>query len=317
MRKFQCKVFVLVMFVTAACNQISVKSPKIDIQDAHSGGSIMTFEQKNRFLVSAGWEGRVKIWSLPEGKLVHHWQAHTDSVNGVEYISNSTQILTAGFDARLKLWSNKGKLLKQKQLSSPVTDMLVDESAGLIMTGHDDGSVQWHSMASLNLVSSNRVHTQSVRAIAWHSGKQLLASSSHDGTILIWQKNYQATSLPQPPTDAWTLDFSPDGKFLMGGGWFNLFHWSLHDHKLSVLATPHRGIIKSLQYTKNGSEVATISRQTDSSVYYLNAKTGNITREFGVHELCGETVRLSSGDVYMATSSDDANLRVWELSEAR
>ena len=73
------------------------------------------------------------------------------------------------------------------------------------------------------------------------------------------------------------------------------------------------GIIKSIQFTDGGSELASISRQTDSSVYFLDPDTGAVTRRFQQHELCGAAVAVSDNGRYLATTSDDASVRIWKL----
>ncbi len=94
-------------------------------------------------------------------------------------------------------------------------------------------------------------------------------------------------AMQSPPVDAWTLAFSPDGHWLSGGGWFRLFRWNLQDASLAVLSTPHHGIIKSVEYLETGDVLATISRQTDSAVYFLDPSSGAVLRRFQRHDLCG------------------------------
>jgi WD40 repeat protein len=119
--------------------------------------------------------------------------------------------------------------------------------------------------------------------------------------------------LESPPADAWTLAFSPDGKTLSGASWFRLYRWNLADGSLTTIATEHHGIIKSIQYINGGSELATISRQTDSSVYFLDAENGAVRRRFQRHDLCGGDIAVSPQGRYLATTSDDASVRFWVL----
>jgi WD40 repeat protein len=119
-----------------------------------------------------------------------------------------------------------------------------------------------------------------------------------------------------PPVDSWTLAFSPDGDSLYGGGWFRLFRWTLSDGSIEVLSTRHHGIIRSMQFLDGGRELATISRQTDSSVYFLEPRTGEVTREFRQHELCGASIAVSRDGRYLGTTSDDASVRIWDLGSA-
>ena len=62
----------------------------------------------------------------------------------------------------------------------------------------------------------------------------------------------------------------------MGSGWFNLFRWRLADASLTVLPTAHRGIVKSISFDRDGRQLASIGRQTDSAVYLLDAQTGDV-----------------------------------------
>ncbi len=144
-------------------------------------------------------------------------------------------------------------------------------------------------------------------------GAARYASSSSDGTVVLWSEGAMRRQLDTPPADAWTLAFSPDGKTLSGGSWFRLYRWNLADGTLTTIATEHRGIIKSIQYIDDGNELASISRQTDSSVYFLDAESGEVQRRFQRHDLCGGDIAVSPDGRYLATTSDDASVRFWLL----
>jgi len=83
-----------------------------------------------------------------------------------------------------------------------------------------------------------------------------------------------------------------------------------------VLSTPHHGIIKSVEYLAAGDVLATISRQTDSSVYFLDPASGALLRRFQQHDLCGADISVSPDGRYLATTSDDASVRIWMLDPA-
>ena len=84
---------------------------------------------------------------------------------------------------------------------------------------------------------------------------------------------------------------------------------------LTTLPTEHDGIINSIQYSANGRYLASISSKTDSSVYFLDPMNGQVLRRFQRHDLCGSWVALSPDEKYLATTSDDATVRIWRLDE--
>jgi WD40 repeat protein len=142
------------------------------------------------------------------------------------------------------------------------------------------------------------------------------ASGGADGKVYVWSDIEAVKTMQSPPVDTWTLAFSPDGRWLSGGGWFRLFRWNLQDASLAVLSTPHHGIIKSVEYLGDGDVLATISRQTDSSIYFLDPASGVPLRRFGQHDLCGGDITVSADGRYLATTSDDASVRIWILDPA-
>jgi WD40 repeat protein len=52
-------------------------------------------------------------------------------------------------------------------------------------------------------------------------------------------------------------------------------------------------------------------------VYLLNPDTGRSLAEFQSHDLCGAWVSLSRDGRYLATTSDDASVHIWDLKRAR
>ena len=80
------------------------------------------------------------------------------------------------------------------------------------------------------------------------------------------------------------------------------------------MPTRHRGIIRSIGYLPGSNLLASISRQTDSAVYLLDPESGAVVRRFQQHDLCGASIALSPDGHYLATTSDDASVRIWDLA---
>jgi WD40 repeat protein len=306
--------FLLVLMLTACAGQPVAVAPDVVHARAHNGGSTVGFSQGGDLLASGGWEGRVILWRLPGGEPIYRWQAHQDSVNGVVFTDNDRHVVTAGYDGWLAEWTTGGAALRRVMTPAPITCMAASTRGDRLITGHNDGSVRIWRMHDLSLLEERRLHRGNVKAVAVEATGGHYASSGTDGAVYLWTGDGVATKLESPPTDAWALAFSPDGRRLYGGGWFRLFRWNLSDGVLVSLPTEHHGIIKSIQFTAGGGELATISRQTDSAVLFLDPVTGAVTRRFQQHELCGASIAVSPGGRYLATTSDDASVRIWVLN---
>jgi WD40 repeat protein len=236
-------------------------------------------------------------------------------VNGIAFLDADRQIVTAGYDGILERRGLNGELQQQIAGLTPITHMDADVATDRLVTGHHDGTVRLWQASDFTLLAEQRLHKGAVKAVAVDPQRARYASSSTDGSVAVWTDSGAVAYLDEPPTDAFTLAFSPDGQWLSGGSWFRLYRWNLDDGLLATLATEHTGIIKAVQYTDNGASLASISRQTDSSVYFLDPLNGEVKRRFQRHDLCGADVSVSPDGRYLATTSDDASVRIWVLGE--
>jgi WD40 repeat protein len=304
----------VVLVLTACVGQPVAVAPDVVHTRVHNGGSTVGFSQSGDLLASGGWEGTVLIWQLPGGEPVYRWQAHQDSVNGLVFTDNDRHVVTAGYDGWLAKWTLGGVALHRVKTPGPIRCLAASNHIDRLITGHDDGSVRIWRLHDLRLLEERKLHRGNVKAVAIETSGRRYASGGADGDVYVWTDDTEAVPLERPPTDAWTLTFSPDGQWLYGGGWFRLFRWRLSDGAFASLPTEHHGIIKSIQFTPDGDELATISRQTDSAVLFLDPVTGAVTRRFQQHELCGASISVSPRGRYLATTSDDASVRIWVLS---
>jgi len=301
-----------VLLMSACASRPPAEPPAVIHANAHSGGSVVAFSQSGDLLASGGWEGTVRLWQMPAGGQVRHWRDHADSVNGIAFIEGDRELLSAGYDGRLVRRNLTGDVLQAITTPAPVTHMVADQAKDRILTGHSDGAVRLWRLADFALLQERVLHTAAVKAVAIDPHLARYASGGADGRVFVWEEGGPVRELAAPPADPWTLAFSPDGQWLSGGSWFRLFRWRLQDGALTTLPTQHLGIIRSIDYTPDG-ELATISRQTDSSVYFLDPASGDTLRRFQRHELCGADISISPDGRYLATTSDDASVRIWLL----
>jgi len=304
----------LAIWLLGACAaRPPAEQPVVIHAGVHSGGSVVGFSQSGELLASGGWEGAIQLWHLPNGAAGQRWLAHRGSVNGLAFSNGDGLVISAGYDGELVAWTLGGKAARRVVTPAPVMHMEASPALDRVLTGHSDGSVRLWQLSDFTLLDERRLHRGRVKAVAIDRRMPRYASSGADGNVNVWTEGGKAFELPAPPADAWTLAFSPGGDQLFGGTWFRLLRWDLGDPTLTALPTDHFGIIRSIQFSASGDALATISRQTDSSVYFLDPETAAVTRRFQQHELCGAAISMSPDERYLATTSDDASVRIWNL----
>ncbi|MEN8175550.1 MAG: hypothetical protein ABFS23_07290, partial [Pseudomonadota bacterium] len=283
------------------------------IPSAHTGGSALAISQDSKTLVSGGWSGFVRLWDLKSGRGLGKWQAHSDSVNGI-YFLDDERFLTAGYDGLIAIWNRDGDRIDNRK-TGKITAATVDLEQDLLLTGHKDGTVTRWQLSKLEELARYQAHNGLVRSVAINNRGDQFASSGTDTRVaLIDPVAGRIQHLPGPPSDPRSLAFSPDDSYLIGGGWFKLFRWQLDNGNLAVLDTAHRGIINHIQFTPDGT-LASISRQTDSAVLLLDPADGSTRDRLQQHDLCGVAVEVSPDGRFLATTSDDASVRIWSFDD--
>ncbi|MEJ2310148.1 MAG: hypothetical protein P8Z78_12655 [Gammaproteobacteria bacterium] len=298
------------LLLLAGCSSQPQRDADIIIERAHSGGSTLAISPDSRILASGGWSGFIRLWDLQTGRPIRSWRAHTDSVNGIFFLPDG-DILTAGYDGKIARWDRKGTPLQVRH-GGPVTASAIDLHRQRFLTGHKDGSVILWSLDSGEAIRRFQPHRKLIRSIETGPGGLIATSATDTRVALTTPDSGDIRYLEKPSSDPRTLAFSPDGEQLYGAGWFRLFRWDLGSGAIETLETEHRGIINNIEFTPDG-QLASISRQTDSAVLFLDPLSGGTNARFQQHDLCGVAVNVSPDGRYMATTSDDASVRIWKL----
>jgi WD40 repeat protein len=311
----RCLFTAALLLLLAACGSQPQRQADIVIERAHSGGSWLAISADSKILASGGWSGYVRLWDLETGREIRSWRAHTDSVNGIFFLPDGS-IQTAGYDGRIARWSRNGTELQSRQ-GTPVTASAIDLRNSRFVTGHKDGTLSLWSLHSGEAVRHFQPHRKQIRSVAVSPDGALIATSATDTRVALAEPaSGDIRYLDRPDSDPRTLAFAPEGNALYGAGWFKLFRWNTDSGRIETLDTEHRGIINNIQFTPDG-KLASISRQTDSAVLFLDPISGNTSSRFQQHDLCGVAVNVSPDGRFLATTSDDASVRIWRLRHDR
>jgi WD40 repeat protein len=306
----------LVPFIAVGCTGTELKPapPLKKLSNAgESGGSALAINQKSDRLASGGWSGKLKVWNLPKGETQRIWQAHDQSVAGIAYGSKDQYLVSAGYEGDIAIWQPDGELIKRWASGSPITAFVMAPSRNEVVTGHKDGWVRHWRVRDNALLAARQVQRDEIRSLGVSPDGEEIAVADDGAHLSLWQPQKNLLKhFARSPSYSRSLAFSPDGKNVYGSGWFNVYRWNRADGKLDVLPTDHHGIINSIHFTPKG-ELASISRQTDSSVLVLDPKDGKTLAAYEKHDLCGGKLAVSADGCFLATNSDDATVRVWAL----
>jgi WD40 repeat protein len=289
--------------------------PSVRVEDAHAASSKrVAFSRSNTYLASAGYQGKIKIWSVPELRPLLTFSEHRDTPLGITWLDD--RIMVSGdVDGRMFRWdTTSGKILQHRTMPAGFTALVFLPVLNRIVSGHRDGVVRSYDADTLKSLDEYNAGAKILSVAAAHRQHLIAISCNNRRVILLDHHLETVRHFTPPPVNAAEIAFSPDDDQLAGGGWYKLFFWETSTGRIKVVKSDHWGIAFSIDYTPDGSYLATIGRMTDSEIYLVDPQTGDFRHHLKRHELCGAALRVSFDGNYLATGSDDASIRLYDLS---
>lgn len=200
-------------------------------REAHA----LSWSPDNEHLAVGTDNGVVNIWSAQTGQITAVLGGHTNSITGLAWSPDGSQIATIG---------------------------------------QPDNSVRVWEAATGLLVASLQGHSDVITAVSWSPDSTQVASSGRDG-VIVWDveqqesvRSWQAGSLGQVLTVAW----SPDGtKLVLGGQTNSVQIRPLDPTGLTITLNRHTAPVQTAAWATDGSQFVTADTNGRILVWPVNA----------------------------------------------
>lgn len=248
--------FLFVISMNGCANLQPAQQSSYVFENAHLFASTaVTFNSDSKLLATGGFKGEIALWSVTDHKLLNILNWHSDTVRALQFIGTN-RLISAGDDGYVVLWNTDTKQPVQHIKSTPSTSMAASHQ--FFITGHRDGSVRLWKLPDISLIKEIKIDGTSIAGLTQHqttiaaataNGKIALYDTQlnllrviqeyglepHDlrfnpnGTELaagswftmhIWNvETGQSKTVRTEHNGLLTsLDFSPDGKYLVSLG---------------------------------------------------------------------------------------------------
>lgn len=107
----------------------------------HQGGVRgLAISPDQRTLASAGLDGKVMLWTIPEGLRIRTLEKHTEGVRAVAFSPDGRYLASAGKDGLLCVWNvASGRLEKILRLDAPLWTVAFSPNGQYLIAGGDAG----------------------------------------------------------------------------------------------------------------------------------------------------------------------------------
>ena len=163
-------------------------------------------------------------------------------------------------------------------------------------------------------------HNDLLRAVAIHPIGELIATSSQDGVVNVWQEGNLLYTLNDFSGSVQSITFSPNGEMLAIGSYFDKEISLLRAQDGMLLETLEQAGVSDLIFSPDGNTLATTFWGHSLELWRKPAdQTQGFTSisKISDHSNGATSVSLSPDGLFVASGSHDQRVRVWELQESR
>ncbi|KAL9314527.1 hypothetical protein ACSQ67_019979 [Phaseolus vulgaris] len=180
----------------------------------------VAYSADSQLLATGADDNKVKVWTLSSGFCFVTFSEHTNAVTALHFMASNNCLLSASLDGTIRAWD----LLRYRNFRTFTTpssrqfvSLTADQSGEVICAGTSDSfEIFVWSMRTGRLLDVLSGHEAPVHGLVFSSTNAVLASSSYDKTVRLWDVFDGKGAVETFPHthDILTVVYRPDGRQL-------------------------------------------------------------------------------------------------------
>ena len=288
-----------------------------------------------RFLAAGDTQGKIRLWSFPNGQSAGLLTGHTNAVMSVAFHPAGALLASGSLDRSVRIWEwQTGHRLKTlSEHGSGVYAVAFSPDGAWLASASQDCCVRLWDVYSGQLLAVMKQHTHTVCALAFHPSGEMLASGGIDKSILLWnlaplRRAAPQESIPQEgiaPSEilqaerlqghshqVLCLAFSPNGSLLASGSADSTIQlWATTEHRNVATLRGHSHWVRSLVFSPDGSRL--YSGSADRTIRIWDVESRRVLHLLRGHEHVIRAIALHPNGALLASGGLDDTVRLWDL----
>ena len=236
--------------------------------------SSVAFDARGGMLASGSVDGQVKLWDIPNGKLLQTLQ-HQRAVRSVVFDPEGGMLASAGDDGAVKLWeAQSSRLLKTFAAhETGARTVAFAEQGRTLASGGDDRAVKVWDTRSGKLLRTIQTEGLQVLSVAFEwSGVTLAVGSTNTVTLWNAQTGDLLGTYESADSTAINVAFHPLGSML-AAGWSDTTVKLLdaRNGRMLRVLEGHTALLESVVFSPDGRLLA--SKSADNTIRLWSCET--------------------------------------------
>ncbi|KAK3273321.1 U3 snoRNP protein [Cymbomonas tetramitiformis] len=180
----------------------------------------LAYSPDGALLATGADDNKLKVWNVGAGSCFLTFKDHTAPVSAVCFLPAGQAVLSASMDGTVRAY-DLARYRNFRTFTTPTPQQLislaVDHSGEVVVAGTlDSFDIMVWSMRTGRLLDVLSAHEGPVYGLSFSSSQAILASSSWDHTVRIWDvfESKETVECMQHTHDVLTVAYRPDGKQL-------------------------------------------------------------------------------------------------------
>lgn len=279
--------------------------------------SDVVFSPDGRYLATASFDNRVKLWDAQTGQELRTFDDHSRVVNGLAFSPDSRLLASGGSDGFIIVRDlETGERMAVINGNDGAVNSVAFAPDGVrLAAANANATVRvWDTQARRGLLHL-RGHDAPVQDVTFNASGSYLASAGDDGRTIIWNMEngspvYSANPSPDDPVAVNALAFSPDGNRVITAHNDGVARvWNFANEGLVFNLIGHASQVFDVAFSPDGQLMATASGDGKAKVW--DATTGRTLYTLSGHNGAISAISFSSDGTQLATASQDTTARIW------
>ncbi|CDW56309.1 pre mrna splicing factor; pre mrna processing fac tor [Trichuris trichiura] len=154
--------------------------------------AIRWFPQSAHLLLSAGMDGKVKLWEVYHGRrCIRTYVGHRMAVRDICFNNAGREFLSASYDRFVKLWDTETGQCKERFTTGKVPYCIKfnpdEDKQNLFLVGTQDKKILQYDSRTAQVVQEYDRHMGAVNSVTFFSQNRRFCSTSDDKSMRIWE----------------------------------------------------------------------------------------------------------------------------------